>query len=262
MWKVISVAVLVMAASVLLPAERAGAGHSWNTYHWARTTNPFTLKVVNSLTPDWDTIGSAVVSDWSASTVLDLQNEPGSDATGERKRCKAVNGKVRACDAAYGYNGWLGLATIWLYNGHIVQGTSKVNDSYFSLATYNNPNAKRHVLCQEVGHTFGLGHQTGDSCMDDVNGLFDPNFVDPNQHDYDQLVAIYGSHTDSSNSFVSTAFLGTAKGGASGSDDEPEDALPPGAGRKDGKVFERDLGGGRRIVTFVWWVHPGLPGAR
>lgn len=30
------------------------AGHSWNTYHWARTANPFSLNVIDSMTPDCD----------------------------------------------------------------------------------------------------------------------------------------------------------------------------------------------------------------
>jgi hypothetical protein len=32
--------------------------------------------------------------------------------------------------------------------------------------------------------------------MNDRDGLSDPNYVDPNQHDYDQLATIY-AHTDS-----------------------------------------------------------------
>jgi hypothetical protein len=54
------------------------------------------------------------------------------------------------------------------------------------------PSAKRHVLCQEIGHTFGLDHQyTEPTCMDDINGLFDPAFVGPGAHDFEQLGSIY-----------------------------------------------------------------------
>lgn len=260
MWKRICVLALVLGVSLLVSAEEASAGHSWNNYHWARTANPFTLKVVNSLTPNWDPIGSAVNSDWSAPDVLDLRDEAGGDATSDRKRCKAVSGKVRACNADYGFNGWLGIASIWLNGGgHIVQGTTKQNDSYLNTSTYSA--YKRHVLCQEVGHTLGLGHTSGaDTCMNDNLGAVRNS---PNAHDYEQLVAIY-SHTDGSNTVAASLADPLTLLGRHGAaeDDDPDDALPPGAGPKDGKVFQRDLGGGRKVITFVFWVPPGAPGAR
>jgi predicted Zn-dependent protease len=56
---------------------------------------------------------------------------------------------------------------------HIVQGTTKVNDTYFNTATYNTRAWRQLVMCQEVGHTFGLDHQDETfnnpnlgSCMD------------------------------------------------------------------------------------------------
>ena len=45
-----------------------------------------------------------------------------------------VTGKMKVCNANYGYNGyngWAGLASINVNsNGHITQGTAKMNDSY------------------------------------------------------------------------------------------------------------------------------------
>ena len=34
-----------------------------------------------------------------------------------------------------------------------------MNDTYFALAQYNNSAEKEHVMCQEIGLTFGLTHQ-------------------------------------------------------------------------------------------------------
>jgi len=56
------------------------------------------------------------------------------------------------------------------------------------------------VMCQEVGHNFGLGHQDEDfynpnlnTCMDYTS---DPSTnTMPNAHDYEQLVLIY-DHTE------------------------------------------------------------------
>jgi hypothetical protein len=105
------------------------------------------------------------------------------------------------CNAKYGNNGWLGIASIWISGSHITQGTVKMNDTYFNTATYNKPSWKQMVLCQEIGHTFGLDHQDENfnnqnlgTCMDYSN---DParddgqgNNLHPNAHDYNQLAHI------------------------------------------------------------------------
>ena len=57
--------------------------------------------------------------------------------------------------------GWLGLARIWMDGrDHITQGTSQMNDTYFSTAAYDTANSRMHTMCHEVGRTFGLGHQS------------------------------------------------------------------------------------------------------
>lgn len=40
-------AVVVLSASLT-----ASASHSWNNYHWARTTSSFTLRAIDSVTSD------------------------------------------------------------------------------------------------------------------------------------------------------------------------------------------------------------------
>ena len=102
------------------------------------------------------------------------------------------------CNDAYGKIGWLGLARIWLApDGHIDAAVALMNDSYMlEDPTYADPIAQQHVLCQEIGHTFGLDHQGSpkkQSCMNDRWGLWNPDFAGPNQHDYDTLAEIYGS---------------------------------------------------------------------
>jgi len=174
----------------------AQAENVWGTYHWPRESNPLTLELINNMTPDWESYLLAVSDDWSSSSVINSPVIAGSTVKRDRKKCSAVKGKIKVCNAAYGFNGWLGLAQIWVNGSHIEKATSKVNDSYFSTSTYNNPYAKQHVLCQEVGHDFGLGHRAAVSCMDDRNGLFDPLAVDPSLHDYETLESIYNSHGD------------------------------------------------------------------
>jgi hypothetical protein len=191
-------AVLFVVAVLAVPAISM-ASHSWGGYHWARTANPFTLKVGDNVGTAWDSSLNGAISDWSSSTVLNLTKVAG---TVTPKTCKATAGMVQVCNAAYGNNGWLGVAGISVTGGtHITQGYVKLNDTYFNTAQYNTPAWRNLVSCQEVGHTLGLDHQDTNfnnanlgTCMDYTN---DPSTNQhPNKHDYDELVTIY-SHLDS-----------------------------------------------------------------
>lgn len=185
-------AVLTCAVSV-----SAYANHSWNNYHWARTTSSFNLQVVDSVSSSWEDELTRALGQWSQSSKLDLTVTSYSNSSTTRRSCSAVSGKIRVCNYAYGSTGWLGLASINLDSGgHISQGTAKMNDSYSS--SFASQDERRHVMCQEVGHLFGLGHTSEDgssqgTCMDYSQSVYS---TAPNQHDYDELAAIY-SHLDS-----------------------------------------------------------------
>ena len=212
------------------------ATHSWGGYHWARTPNPFTLKLGDTLSSGWKPYLGTTSSDWSASSVLDTTIVAGSSA---KKRCGAVSGRVEVCNGSYGNNGWLGIAQIWLSGSHITQGTVKVNDTYFNLAQYNNPAEKNHVMCQEVGHTFGLDHQstTGASLLTCMDYSSDPSSQDPNAHDYEELGIIY-AHLDATTT-VSAAATSPGNGKAQKVRDD---------------LWVEDLGNGVKRFTFVYWV--------
>ncbi len=259
-------AVTVISASVF--ALAAYASHSWGGYHWARTSNPFTVKLGDNVSTAWDASLLGASSDWSQSAVLDMVVVAGQTSP---RSCRAVNGMVEVCNYRYGNNGWLGVASIWLNGSHITQGTVKLNDSYFfSTSRYNTPAWRNFVTCQEVGHTFGLDHQDEDfsninlgTCMDytsdptgtaGTNGTLDNEH--PNQHDYDELDAVY-SHLDSFNSFSRLlANVSHALAKDADSNDSPE------WGREvrhssngHGSVYEKDFGRGNSMVTFVIWAN-------
>lgn len=189
-----AVAVAVVTCAVSLSAQ---ANHSWNNYHWARTTSSFNLQVIDSVSSSWEDELNRALGQWSQSSKLDLSVTSYSNSSTTRRNCSAVNGKIRVCNYAYGNTGWLGLASINLDSaGHISQGTAKMNDSYSS--SFASQNERRHVMCQEVGHLFGLAHTSEDgssqgTCMDYSQSSYS---TAPNQHDYDELAAIY-SHRDS-----------------------------------------------------------------
>ena len=176
---------LALAAFV----SSASATHSWGGYHWARTSNPFTLQLGDNLSSAWDAYLATTTSDWSLSTVLDSTIVPGGTTA---KSCRPTQGRVEVCNSTYGNNGWLGLAQIWVSGSHITQAIVKVNDTYFNTLTYNTTAWRNLVMCQEVGHTLGLDHQDTNftnanlgTCMDYTN---DPSTNQhPNGHDYEEL---------------------------------------------------------------------------
>ncbi|MBA2359312.1 MAG: hypothetical protein H0V79_00005 [Actinobacteria bacterium] len=235
---VAAVGCLVWAA---LGAAQASASHSWGNYHWARTSNPFTVPLGDNLSSDWKSRLGVASTDWTASSVLDSPVVAGA----ARKRCSANNGRIEVCNGSYGFNGWLGLAQIWTSGGHIVKATAKMNDSYLSSVTYTNTN-KQHVLCQEVGHGYGLGHQDEsgadlNTCMDYADALDNPS---PNAHDYQQLETIYNSHLDATSTVTST----TATSGV---------VVHRRDGLRSSHIVE-DLGRGFRLHTFVFHAVPGF----
>lgn len=187
---------------MLAYASATYADHSWSTYHWARMENPIPLLVVDSVSPDWQFELDTALGEWNYDlSVLNMSIDSADDSSRTRKRCSMKSGQIRVCNAAYGFNGWLGMASIGIQNGHIVQGSAKVNDSYSSY--WLDSNEKRHVMCQEIGHLFGLGHTSEDgssqgTCMDYSSA---PASISPNGHDYAMLVEIYYSHLDSYNSY-------------------------------------------------------------
>ncbi len=224
-------AAAVVGTAVILTASFAvNATHSWANYHWARTTSSFNLQVIDSNTPDWDGELAQTLSDWSASTKLNLSVTSYDDSSRARRQCRAVSGKIRSCNSAYGNNGWLGLASINISGEHITQGTSKMNDSY--SAQFAVQNERDHVMCQEIGHLFGLSHtsENGTSqgtCMDYSQSA---SSTRPNQHDYDMLVSKY-AHLDTTNTYASV-------GGATASATTPEQAAMAGDVPMGVRVFK------------------------
>jgi hypothetical protein len=233
-------------------ASPASANHSWGNYHWARTSNPFTLKLGDNLSSNWKSYLGTTSSDWSKSTVLDTTIVAGQSSN---KRCRATTGRVEVCNGAYGNNGWLGVAQIWASGSHITQGTVKVNDTYFNTSTYNTSAWRNLVMCQEVGHTFGLDHQDENfnnanlgTCMDYTNNPGTNQH--PNQHDYDQLQTIY-AHLDS------TTTVGSMPADVAGADLSAPNQWGKIIKRSaDGRgaLYLRDFGRGHKVFTFVYWV--------
>jgi len=235
---------LVFAAAVVVVgalASTAAANHSWGGYHWARTANPFTIQVGDNVSSAWDSHLRTAAADWSADTAGNPLNAT-VVAGASKGKCRATSGRVEACNGSYGNNGWLGLAQIWVTSaGHITRGTVKVNDTYFNTPKYNTATWRASVMCQEVGHMWGLDHQDESgpdfhTCMDYATNP-DADNTHPNRHDYEELAIIY-SHVDA------TATIGRAPSSST---------RVVRVDRKNNSVIERRFADGSRQVTFIIW---------
>ncbi|MDP9436984.1 MAG: hypothetical protein M3P93_18075 [Actinomycetota bacterium] len=122
------------------------------------------------------------------------------------------------------------------------------------------------MLCQEVGHTFGLGHTSEDgssqaTCMDysrssdtdvtaDLATITSGSSVTPNAHDFEQLAGIY-AHADS------TTTVGTSSattGSLQPSDDKASWGREVAHSAQGAwSVFVRQGDGVQRLVTHVTW---------
>jgi hypothetical protein len=255
--------VLMIATIVFTLADIVAANHSWGNRHWARQSNPLTLALRNNLPAAWGLHLSSASADWNKSSVLVTTIVPGKPS----RTCQPTKGRVEVCDGAG--RGTLGFARVWLTGDHIEQAIVRLSE--VNLLTpgskYNSAAWRQLVVCQEVGHTLGLDHQDENtsnpnlgSCMDyteDPDGTIFNQLSNeqPNQHDYDQLEAIY-AHTDSFDSSF-PALLGNASAGhGNGLENSSEWGR---AVRQDARgrttLYELELGGGAKVITFVLWAN-------
>jgi hypothetical protein len=255
------VAGLTAAVAVVAFQTSSLANHSWNGYHWARRANPFTVQLGDNVSIAWDAYLTTAAADWSRSTVLD---SPVVDGQSNKRNCRPTSGRVEVCNAAYGANGWLGIAQVWVSGSHITQGTVKMNDTYFSTTTYNTPAWRQFVVCQEVGHTFGLDHQDENfnnanlgTCMDytsdpdgDPTDNDPPSNEHPNAHDFAQLETIY-SHLDSTTTIDTSATATAAAEEDPGNDPRNWGRVMERDGEGRPSLFGKDLAPGEKLFTFV-----------
>lgn len=254
--KKILTALTLFLSIFLISVNTASASHSWGGYHWARTANPFTLKLGDNLSSNWDPILATTSSDWSVSNVLDTTIVAGQGS----KNCRATPGRVEVCNKKYGMNGWLGIAQIWASGLHITQGVTKMNDTYFNTSKYNTEPWKNLVMCQEVGHTLGLDHQDEifdnpnlGSCMDYTS---DPTSNQhPNAHDYEELEVIYGHLDGFTTVSMTTGQVARQLGQLAATQNLDNPGEWGRLIRDNGRValFERDFGFGNKLFTFVIW---------
>jgi hypothetical protein len=261
-----NVIILGSLALTTFPAT-VQADNAWGNYHWERSANPFSLELGDNVSSTWDSHLTIASGDWSVSVVLNTTVEPSNTSP---KSCRPKGGQIEVCSDSYGNNGWLGLAQIWVSGGHITKGAVKVNDTHFDTDDYNTDPWRQFVMCQEVGHIFGLAHQDEDfynpnlgSCMDYTN---DPGTNQhPGAHDYQTLETIYQDLD------VADEGGGGGKGPPAGKGKPNVPNMPPamtsldldgpgqwgelisGSRDRGASTYMLDFGGGFAVITFVIW---------
>jgi hypothetical protein len=253
-------------AVAVLSAATLSANHSWGNYHWARTSNPFTLQTGDNVSSQWDAYLDEAIADWSGAVELDLLKVAGS---ANPKNCRPTAGKIEVCSSRYGNTGWLGIAQIWANGDHITQAVTKLNDTYFNTSTYDSPAWRRLVACQEIAHDFGLDHQDETfnnpnlgSCMDYTNdpdggGVYGPSNEHPNDHDFEQIATIY-SHLDTTTT-VAAALPNSAPAAMTqiGLDGPAQwGRLVSSTRNGRSQTYELDFGHGHKVITHVFWADP------
>ena len=193
-------AVIALAVFALLP-KPIDASHGWSTYHWPRTSSALkNIPFRRYVSASWVTRYNTAITDWRKASMTKIRPQT-TTIGGQTPSCPMFTGQGSVCDGNYGNTGWLGLATISINaQRHILRGNAKQNNTYFNTSTYNTTAWRQAVICQEIGHIFGLGHvnvvfnnpNTG-SCMDYTNdpdggaggaSPNDKNNMHPNAHDY------------------------------------------------------------------------------
>ncbi len=270
--------IAAFAGGLLFCTHSATADHRWASYHWEKTSDSeLVLALGDNVTSDaWQAALGVSSVDWSTSAVINAPIRSG--AAKNVKRCSPRGGAIEVCNGAYGNNGWLGVASISISGGHITSGSARLNDTYYNTTKYNTVEWRNSVMCQEIGHLWGLGHNdedfstTNGTCMDYSNNP-GPN-QHPDSHDYAMLEQIY-SHvhpTDGGDGGGScnprSPKCNNNRGGdvaarvlAELSLDGPRQWGRRVSGHGPVETFELDLGANHKIITIVRWTEERANGA-
>ena len=182
-------------------------GHTWGDSTWENPNCNLVLQVGDCHTDnggeDFSTMLVDVVDKWN--NVPENQGLTGttfnpSGISLQYAQCDGdttcdntgILGKISSCNSNYGNTGWAGLASVWTYsNNHVAKAMSQVNE-YYSMTNAQT----QHVLCQEIGHGWPMGHTSEDgsdqnTCMD--YSVWTSANRYPNEHDVELLDSLYGT---------------------------------------------------------------------
>ena len=188
--RLVPLILVLLLVQLAVPALTAANHRLSKKAHWQREENPFTLEVGDNVDTDWNQALDRAANEWSRSRVLNLNVVPGGTSP---QACRPDSGRVEVCSANYGETGWLGITGFFFRDRHIKAAVVGLNDYYFDTPAFglDDPKHRLSVTCHELGHSIGLAHRSGNSCM-----VVKDFPTDPDDHDYRQLEEIYEHEDD------------------------------------------------------------------
>lgn len=164
--------VAVVAASFVATVS----GDRWYCYKLADHNVDFYNGATGDYASAYDAVTLSGPYDWNSETVMSISGV-GSYST---------NDTINGSNANYGATGWAGTATNYNACVHSYSDTT-VNQYYMDVEPQNN---KKYVACHEMGHSFGLEHNSDSySCMNSY--LYDQNVYFPALVDRSTLEEVY-----------------------------------------------------------------------
>jgi len=242
-----------VAVQYVLPAS---AHHSWNGFHWPRTKNPVTVTFGDNVDATWKPFLVTAARDWDASAVVNTTIAPG-------KSCKQlVAGRIEVCSNNYDA-GWMGSTDLDVRAGnHINAASVKINSKYLPVT---KPAKRQLVICHELGHALGLGHQDVNSDNPNLGSCLDythkpagpPSNEHPNKGDYDQLLCIYDPSVKGQTLKTSTHTCNGTGHLDAGMQGDDADGQPIGAPQQlEEDLYVQNLDNGHQRYTWVLWANP------
>ncbi|MFM9882271.1 MAG: hypothetical protein ACKVQT_04525 [Burkholderiales bacterium] len=246
-------ALVAITVLIGIASTAANADHG-KIYHWARTSNPFTLITQEHLSEPWKTHLKAAASAWNTSSVLDLSI---LFIPPKQQSCRVQTGVIVVCNGAFGRNGVWGSAQIWVKGVHITQAVVRLNDTYMFSGESGTTSWRQYLMCQELGHAFGLNHQDENNfntslktCMDYQATLMHSEEEKPNEHDYEELEKIY-AHLDATTTVAGSGTKSSSAFPRNGDVTHPSQWGKLMHESRDGRHarYELDLGNDEKLVT-------------
>jgi hypothetical protein len=167
-----------------------------NDFSWSNKGNGIRLEILNALDDSWQSTLQVAVANWDAGYPIDSLTLSITQVAYEMD-CKAVQSKLKVCNADYGPTRWRGLNEVLLNRrtNTIISSSAKMNEHYLRN---EGGDQKLYTMCHELGHGFGLPHWDEDfynkdlgNCMDYTNN-FDAN-KHPDETNYEFLLDLYGA---------------------------------------------------------------------
>jgi hypothetical protein len=184
-------AALVAVLGLLLAAPAASVvadDVNGNGKYWPFHKTPVTVTFGDNVSNKWARYVKRAAKQWNRSKVVRPKIARGRSSPSQ---CNKRDDTVQVCNSGSGTReGWLGLTTLYFNGDKIYAATIKINDDFFNQGSYNSAAPKRHTMCHEMGHEFGLDHANSRSCMNDsASAVF--NNTKPIKQDFKDLKQIY-----------------------------------------------------------------------